>query len=326
MKLAFIGDIMIGRLVNEMLKSLPPEYPWGNTLDLLFDADVRFCNLECVISDRGNPWSRTPKVFHFRSDTKNVQVLKAGRMEAVSLANNHSLDYEEAGLKDMLCTLDMENIFHAGAGNNIREAKSPVFFEMDGFRIGFIACTDNEPHWEADKNKPGIFYVPIDLDDRRAKELIDIIKETNIKVDILVVSVHWGPNWDYDTPQSHIDFAHTLVDAGADIIFGHSPHVFRGVEIYQDKPVFYSCGNFIDDYAVDDIERNDQSFIFNVEIKDNKLVSVTLCPTIISNFQARLATSQEASLFITKMQNLCEVLNTPVVWESNKNRLEIKIK
>ncbi|HXG49726.1 MAG TPA: CapA family protein, partial [Methylomirabilota bacterium] len=90
-KLLFVGDVMLGRLVNDLLKHEPPEYPWGNTLPLFRQADWRCCNLECAISDRGSPWSETPKVFHFRSAAKNIAVLKAARIDAVSLANNHSL-------------------------------------------------------------------------------------------------------------------------------------------------------------------------------------------------------------------------------------------
>ena len=70
MNLLFVGDVMLGRLVNAALKDKPPEYVWGDTLSLFKGADVRICNLECAISDWGTPWSATPKVFHFRSDAK----------------------------------------------------------------------------------------------------------------------------------------------------------------------------------------------------------------------------------------------------------------
>ena len=76
-KLLLVGDVMLGRLVNEILKVEPPASPWGDTLPLFQLADVRLCNLECVLSDGGTPWSATPKVFHFRSDAKNVAVLQA---------------------------------------------------------------------------------------------------------------------------------------------------------------------------------------------------------------------------------------------------------
>src|SRR5512143_1036996 len=93
MKLLFVGDVMLGRLVNDMLKDEPPEYPWGDTLRVFREADFRAANLECVMSDVGEPWSATYKVFHFRTDSKNVEVLKKARIDFVSLANNHTLDF-----------------------------------------------------------------------------------------------------------------------------------------------------------------------------------------------------------------------------------------
>lgn len=88
MKLLFVGDVMLGRLVNQELKARPPEYPWGNTLDVFRSADVRFCNLECSLSDRGVRLSPETKAFHFRSDAGNVEVLKRAGIDAVSLAKN----------------------------------------------------------------------------------------------------------------------------------------------------------------------------------------------------------------------------------------------
>ena len=91
MRIVLVGDVMLGRLVNRHLASVPPEHPWGDTLSLLRSADALIVNLECVISDRGEPWPG--RIFTFRSDLKNVAVLTAAGVTAVSLANNHSMDY-----------------------------------------------------------------------------------------------------------------------------------------------------------------------------------------------------------------------------------------
>ena len=118
MRLVLVGDVMLGRGVNATLKQVRSEYPWGNTLPLFHQADWRLCNLECVMSDRGVPWSSTPKAFHFRSDAKNIAVLKAARIDAVSLANNHTLDFGYDAMREMLALLDTNDIKHAGAGLN----------------------------------------------------------------------------------------------------------------------------------------------------------------------------------------------------------------
>lgn len=321
MRLLFVGDIMLGRLVNEMLRGRSAQYPWGDTLPVFRDADFRMGNLECVLSDYGAPWSATPKVFRFRSDSKNAAVLKAAGLDAVSLANNHTLDFGYEALFEMLKILDQYGIAHAGAGENDEKASRSSVIDQKATKVGIIAFTDNEPEWEATDEKPGIFYVPVDGQDRRAQRLFQIVGRARGKADLLIVSAHWGPNWGYRPQPKHIPFAHALIDAGADIVYGHSCHVFQGVEIYKGRPIFYSTGNFVDDYAVDEIERNDESFIFIVEIKDGTLKKLWLYPTVIESFQARLAASDRARAIAEKMKRVSEGFGTIFVWDKTKGCL-----
>ncbi len=323
MKLIFVGDVMIGRGVNAILRHNPPSYPWGNTLSFFHDADLKVCNLECVIADTGKPWPG--KTFHFQTDPKNVEVLKIARFSPISIANNHTLDFDAEALEQMTNILKSNSVNFAGAGENIVEASMPVLEDGERNYVGMVAFTDNEPDWEAGNETPGIFYVPINLENSRAKMLFNIIKKTRDDVKVLIVSAHWGPNWGYEVPKEHISFAHALVDAGVDIIYGHSPHVFRGIEIYRGKPILYSAGNFIDDYAIDERERNDQSFIFIVEIEPPNFKKLTLFPTIIRDYQARLAEESEAEEIASKMKNLCESLHTKSIWNPDLKCLEIGV-
>jgi poly-gamma-glutamate synthesis protein (capsule biosynthesis protein) len=325
MNLLFVGDVMLGRLANAAFKDKPPTYAWGDTLQLFRGADVRVCNLECVLSDWGTPWSVPPKVFHFRSDAKNVEVLKAACIDTVSLANNHILDFEYEGLSNTTKNLDMAGIHYSGAGTTLRDASEPAIWETKGIRFGLIAFTDNEPGWEATEDQPGIFYVPITLKDHRTGKLLEMVRRTKAEVDTLIISTHWGPNWGYSPPVGHIPFAHALIDAGADIIFGHSGHVVRGIEIYQHKPIMYCTGDFIDDYAVDEIERNDQSFIFAFETDGQSIFRLLLYPTVIQNFQAMRAHGAVKKAIVAKMQKLCADLHTVTVWNEHEGRLEIRI-
>jgi poly-gamma-glutamate synthesis protein (capsule biosynthesis protein) len=325
MDLLLVGDVMLGRLVNQTLKYAPPEYPWGDTLSLFAKADVRMCNLECVISDRGRPWNVTPKVFHFRSDRKNVAVLKRASIDAVSLANNHTLDYEYEAMFDMLATLDRESIGHAGAGRDRVEAAVPAVVSAQGLRIGLVAFTDNEPNWEATDHLPGIFHVPVGTEDPREARLFEAIGRAKSMVDFLVVSAHWGPNWGYRPPAAHVPFARSLVDAGADVVFGHSGHVFRGIDVYKERPILYCAGDFIDDYAVDEVERNDESFIFVVQTEGQRIVRVLAFPTIIQEFQARRAHGRQAEAIAGKMALLCQELGTDSTWNAGPERLEIQV-
>lgn len=333
-KLALVGDVMLGRLVNDHLKSASLEYPWGDTLPIFKQADLRICNLECAVSDRGEPWSITPKVFHFRTDAKNIDVLKAANINLVSLANNHTLDFGYEAMADTLEILDEAKILYAGAGQNQKQARQAAVYKQRDFRLSFIAFSDNEPDWQASADKPGILYVPIDFRDERAKNLFKLVQQTKKEVDCLIVSAHWGGNWGYVPPPEHQVFARALIDLGVDIIFGHSAHVFRGIDIYHGRPIIYSAGDFIDDYAVDEIERNDESFIFLLEFQNQptgqtRRFGVTkrlrLYPTMIDNFQARLA-GERSRTIASKMQKLCADLGTKATWNKPENYLEISIK
>lgn len=322
MRLLFTGDIMLGRLVNEALEQLPPAYPWGDTLDLFRQADWRMCNLECAISDRGSPWSVTPKVFHFRSDAKNIAVLTSAQIHAVSLANNHALDYDTPALLDTLDLLDQHGVARAGAGRNAGEAARAAVCDVGGTRVGVVAFTDNMPEWEAGDG-PGVYFVPVATEDGRARQLLARVRRTAAEVDVLIVSAHWGPNWGRTPPPSHVELGRALVDAGADVVFGHSAHILRGVEFYKDRPILYSTGDFIDDYAVDPIERNDWSCVFVVSPADAGAWSVGLHPTVIHRYQARLAPEPDRTRIVSRMTTLCAAMNTAAHWDAKRARLEL---
>jgi len=321
MKLLFVGDVMLGRLVNQALKARPPEYPWGNTLDVFRSADVRFCNLECSLSDRGVRRSPETKAFHFRSDARNVEVLKRAGIEAVSLANNHILDFDETALTDTIDILDRNRIGHAGAGRNAAGASTPAALRIGDKTIAFFAFTDNEPGWKASEGRPGIHYLPTDPDDRDVKRFRRLVEQAREKEDLIVVSAHWGPNWGREVPEEQAALAHCLVDSGADVVFGHSAHVFRAVEIYRDRPILYSTGDFVDDYAVDRIERNDESFVFLVELGEGEETRVVLYPTTIREFQANLAEGERARSIAERMQVLCRSWNIASSWGTAEQRL-----
>lgn len=307
MRIILLGDVMLGRLVNRSLATAAPERPWGNTLPLLRSADALAVNLECVIADRGEPWPG--KTFTFRSDLKNVAVLTAAHVTAVSLANNHSLDYGPDALRDCVAALVRHGIRPAGAGVSLEDARRPAEFRSGETRVALVAFTDNEPEWEAG-SAPGVHYVPVNPQDRRFARLLTIIKEARGANDLVIVSAHWGPNWGYTPPAEHVTAAHLFVEAGADVIFGHSPHVVRGIEVHGGRPILYSCGDYVDDYAVDEVERNDESFIFCLDYEAGALERLLLVPTMIKNFQARLAQGPDAGRIVRRMQKLCAGLGT----------------
>ena len=322
MQIAFLGDVMLGRLVNDRLKTTEPAYPWGDTLPALRRADVRIANLECVLADGGLP--EPGKVFTFRSDVKNVRSLVSAQIDLVSLANNHVLDYGAGALREMLPALDRHGILHAGAGADRAAARRPAIRRAGTTAFGLVAFTDNQPGWEAGPGRPGVYYVPVAERGERVEELLELLRRTKSRVQLLIVSVHWGGNWGSEAPAEHRAMARLLVEAGADVVFGHSPHIFRGVEVYRGRPIMYGAGDYIDDYAVDPAERNDRSFIFLLAADGGTPQRLCLVPTVITGFQARLAGRSARDIGV-RMAGLCRDLGTGSNWKTGEGCLEIPL-
>lgn len=301
--IAFTGDVMIGRLVNEFLDTMPPEYIWGDTLQELIAADLRVINLEAALTTSADEVS---KVFNFKADPVKVKSLTCASIDLVNLANNHVLDYSEEGLLETLHVLDRANIQHVGAGRNITQAKAPVIFSINGIRIGFLGCTDNESSWLASESSSGTFYLKVDDFKSIQKEIAALRPQ----VDFLVLTIHWGPNMVERPPSSFVRFAHQLMDAGVDLLHGHSAHIFQGIEIYKRKPILYDTGDYVDDYYVDPQLRNDRSFLFLIEIGKQGVHSIRLIPVLISNFQVNHAHGDDASSTLRRMQSLSSEFNT----------------
>jgi poly-gamma-glutamate capsule biosynthesis protein CapA/YwtB (metallophosphatase superfamily) len=297
--LALTGDVMLGRGVNETLRAARPEEPWGDVLPLLRSADLRIINLECAVTEHERPWSRTRKVFHFRADPLAIEVLRAARIDACSLANNHTLDFEEEGLLDTLARLYAAGIGYAGAGRDLEEAGRPVL--LDG-GVALVAFTDNEPPFAARPDKPGTNYLPVSLEPEvlhRVEEAIEAAREAGAET--VVFSNHWGPNMVERPREIFRRFARAVVDLGADVYYGHSAHVFQGVEIYRGKPILYDTGDFIDDYAVDPRLRNDRSFLFRVSVDGGEVRRLELFPVSLPYARVELARGAEREAILDRM-------------------------
>lgn len=349
MKILFTGDVMLGRLLNNVLNRKNYMYIWGDTLDIVRNANLSLINLECAISSKGREWNKTSKVFHFRADPEAIEVLKTVHIDYVSLANNHVLDYDIEALLDTLDLLDENRIAHSGAGRNLKEAMQPAILDLkrkplsydtnnsesvlrnvrttnntlrtgginkknDGvsgsingeshcdkgfilsnkskykndnsnennndnnIRIGIVSLTDNQSEWEARENYPGINYIPINLSSSNEADYHDrlryCIENARTVSDIVIIASHVGPHFRKVPSKEYSDFAHSILDLGADIYWGHSNHMPQGIEIYNDKKlIMYDCGDFIDDYAVDSDYRNDLSFIFLLHLDEDACIA-----------------------------------------------------
>lgn len=304
-RIGFAGDVMIGRLVNEIIDKSGYEYPWGNVLPLLHSTDLNIVNLETTLT---NKTKAVPKIFNFKAAPDRIEVLKKARIGAVNLANNHILDFGVQGMIDTIEQLDLAEIAHVGAGPAIQAARKSAILEQNGLRIGIIGATDNEPGWAAAEFKPGVFYVNI----QNVKPLCDEIKTLRPKVDILILTIHWGPNMREQPSREFQETAHAFIDCGVDIIHGTSAHVVQGIEIYKKRIILYDTGDFVDDYQVDPVLRNDRSAFFEIIADKNGIKQVQLIPVIINEMQVNSAKDDEKSAIINKIKKLSQELGTSI--------------
>jgi len=324
-RIAFVGDVMLGRGVEAEIAAREPQSLWGDTLAVLRSADLVIANLECAITSHPFRWTRTPKVFHFRAPPGAVRVLQAARVRLVSLANNHILDFQEQGLLDTLDYLDRAGIAHAGAGRNLEEAARPAVVEAAGIRVGMIAFTDNEPVWAAGSDKPGTNYLEIRPDKatlRRVQEGADAAR--SLGADLVVLSLHWGPNMRLRPAAPFREFARSALDLGVDLIYGHSAHIFQGVEVWKGKPILYDTGDFLDDYAVDPDLRNDQSLLFLADCDPEGVRDLRMIPVRLSYAVVNLAVGEDREEICGRMQRLSAEMGTRVKREDSVLKVEVR--
>jgi poly-gamma-glutamate synthesis protein (capsule biosynthesis protein) len=311
--LAFLGDLMLGRGVSAHLARRPPGTFWGDVLPQLHAADVVFANLECAITERTKPWQNSAKGFHFRADPRAVEVLRAGQIRCVSLANNHTMDFGEEGLLDTIRYLDDAGIRHAGAGRNISDSEAPAFVEAAGLKVGVIAVVDEEPAFAAGNARAGTNSVNIARDPGLVVRIAQAAAQARRQgAQFVVLSVHWGTDIAL-VPAAHFrTFARAAIENGVDLVYGHADHVFQGVEVHGKGLILYGTGDFLDDYAVDPLLRYDWTFLFQVHVDACGIQSVDLVPVILDFAQSQLARGADFEVMTARMCRLCAHLGTPL--------------
>jgi poly-gamma-glutamate capsule biosynthesis protein CapA/YwtB (metallophosphatase superfamily) len=311
--LVFAGDVMLGRQVNESLDRASPARPWGDLLPTMDAADLTFVNLECALTERTERWpDRGHKPFYFRADPAAVATLLAGGVDCVSVANNHIADYGFEGLRDTLTVLDRAGIAHAGAGLDRWSAREPAQLAVDDLRVRVVAFADYPAEWCAGPTSPGMNYTPVSLAPEEFSEVTHQVTAAREHADLVVFSIHWGPNMRARPTPEFRAFAHAVIDAGADIFWGHSAHVAHGVEFRDGHPILYDTGDLLDDYAVDPHLRNDLSALFLVHLRPPLVEAVEILPVQIKDMQVNLARGRERHWFLERLTTRCSELEAVV--------------
>jgi poly-gamma-glutamate capsule biosynthesis protein CapA/YwtB (metallophosphatase superfamily) len=277
------GDVMLGRGIDQILphpgdpalhepyvgsattyvelaeaasgpipKSVDYAYVWGDALDALqrVDPAARILNLETSITDSAD---FAPKGINYKMHPANIRVLTIAEIDCCVLANNHVLDWGQAGLLQTLRTLEEAGIRVAGAGRNPEQAAASAILPLAGqgrvLVYAFGAASSGIPRpWAAGDGKPGVNLLR-DLSERTVEAIVARVQAVRRQGDLLVASIHWGGNWGYDVPPEQIAFAHKLIErAGFEVVHGHSSHHPRAIEVHQGRPILYGCGDFLNDY------------------------------------------------------------------------------
>jgi poly-gamma-glutamate capsule biosynthesis protein CapA/YwtB (metallophosphatase superfamily) len=280
------------------------DYIWGDALaDMAVHApDVRLINLETAITKSEDYWAG--KGINYRMNPENSGVLTAARIDAVTLANNHVLDWGYAGLTETIRTLDKIHVRHSGAGRNQSEAEAPAVVDLGAkgrvlvFSFG-AESSGVPPLWAATDKRAGVNLLP-DLSSKTVHAIGELIRRVKRPHDIVIVSIHWGGNWGYEISVEEQRFARSLVDdAGADLIHGHSSHHVKRIEVYHGKLILYGCGDFLNDYegiSGHESYRGDLGLMYfaKVDAGTGKLLALDMTPTQIRRFRVTRAPVSDA--------------------------------
>lgn len=262
-------------------------YFFRNVQPYFSTDDLTVVNLEGTLTDRG---VRQDKTFAFRGDPSYVEILKQGSVEAVTLANNHSLDYGEVSMTDTKSHLDAVGIHWV-------EGLHTKVLDVSGIRIGLIGLNG--------------------LSSAAANQLPQAITQVEQEsAQIIMIQIHWGIEGKYQPSQTQRDLAYRAIDLGADLVIGHHPHVVQGLEEYKGKMIAYSLGNFCFGGNQNPRDKDSMMYRQTFTVKDGEVVDWTnyqVIPCSISsvtgrnNYQPTPAVGGEKKRISEKIQKISTV-------------------
>ena len=297
-EIVFVGDAYVQRP--------DPDSAFEYVGPYLRAADIAFCNLETVIADpqylvqehrRKGP----------RTDEWMLQAYVRAGFKVVNLANNPSMYQGVEGLLRTIELLDNAGIPHAGGGRNLAEARRPAIVESKGIRVAFVCRTsvyaitaaatadrggvavvrvstsyEPPPRFFEMPGVPPIIHTATNPEDVAAMQ--DDVRAAKKQADVVVVSWHWGVSptggGTGELVEYQMEMGHAAIDAGADLVVGHHPHLIQPIEVYKGKIIFYSIANLVHDLS--DQHRNRATILARCRIRDRQIREVTFMPGWIS--------------------------------------------
>jgi poly-gamma-glutamate capsule biosynthesis protein CapA/YwtB (metallophosphatase superfamily) len=263
---------MTGMRMRHRIRRYGPDYPLGWVKPIFQRTSVVMGNLEGPFAKDAKQEERN---YSYKVNPNSAAVLRRGGFRAMTLANNHLTDCGRDGVRETLATLARQGIAAIGAGMNQQTAHDPAILDTRGRRIGLLGYYWNQ-RTAADGNLPGSA--------RDLPELVERdIKQLKPHVDRVAVTVHWGVPYEREPSDENRLKAHHFIDCGADIVIGHHPHIIQPVEIYRERPIIYSIGNF----AFGSGNTRAESLLVGVRFLDDQ-IEVDFFPVCVQNRDPRL--------------------------------------
>lgn len=232
------GDVAVDPWYIPALKAKGWDHAWSGLNGLFLDDDLTVINLECVPSDLGKALD---KAFTFRCPTEALPSIKDGGIEVANMGNNHSGDFGKEALVDGRAQLIAADIAPVGAGENDVVAGSAALFQIKGWKVAVVGFGGVAPSttWYAAEDRAGM------RSGDHVDQMVEAVAAADAVADIVIVTIHWG--WELETypRQEDIDRAEAMIEAGADIIFGHHQHRLNPLETVDGAAVFWGLGNFV---------------------------------------------------------------------------------
>lgn len=239
LSLFFVGDVMLSRDIARKIQiNGDQKFPFLSVAEHLSSADIAVGNLEGPISSRGK---NQGSIYSFRANPEVLEGIQYAGFDLFSLANNHIFDWGRDAIKDTMSILSSSSIYFSGVGKNYEEANTPTVINKNGYSVAFLSLTNLYPKTLfATKDALGIS----EYDEVKILERIITMRKEN---DVVVILLHWGDEYKTNSNDAQKKFGRELIDAGADIVVGHHPHVAQEIEKYKNGIIAYSLGNFVFD-------------------------------------------------------------------------------
>ncbi len=305
------GDILLDNEIKKVIRIRGKDYPLEGLRNFFSSYDVVFANLETPITTRGRPVRDKPYVFAVPPSIAGI--LNSIKLDIVSIANNHLMDYGVEGMEDTITYLNKWNIRFTGAGKNIAEARRPATVKFSKTTAYFLAYCERPPkEFFADTARPGTS--PFIL-----RNIIEDINTYKTRSSLVFVSLHWGIEQTSKPQKKQVYFARRIIDAGADAVIGHHPHWPQSIEIYRRKPVLYSLGNLVNGFY-NRIEKDNIAvalYYHNTSLKKIEVYSIAGKNKNI-DFQPYVLTGEKAVKNLREIQQLSRPYGTKMLIRGNR--------